>query len=417
MGTSQIPVIIRQAAISVSAAFLFSVVLWCLNQFLSLRGVVNVVASRIVLGFMWLAGAALILLGAKTLPFLKRRKGIAVLGSLFWILGVVAFDWWASRPGLTSNAEVLTPNPDYLPSIMLLYGNKQIQVYNKGRTNLYLWGASYGKVNVPIEREPRMVAPAAYYYFVADNLEDQLRSNLKDGLEGYTSFRAFATTEDSKKYTIRGIIVAKVLSGNVNIRTQTLPLIDGWKNTDNDMSPEPMTNALTEGEIRRVADELAKKLPNQTLPTPIPIPPRERQLSEWQKVKLISNLSQYRGQKIIIFASKGSDTWAYANDFRNALKSAGWKVKGPLAAPANIPVVDVQVSVSCIVGTPVTAYQALRGTLPFLNIRTRDFLVLDCDVPKEMAVLWIGGIGLNSPGVYPPFGLQGSNLPPKLWEF
>jgi hypothetical protein len=92
--------IVRKIFIGVSAAFLFSVVLWCLNQFLSLRGVVNVVASRIVLGFMWLAGAVLVLLGAKTLPFIKRRQLAAMLGSLFWILGVVALDWWAPKPPL-----------------------------------------------------------------------------------------------------------------------------------------------------------------------------------------------------------------------------------------------------------------------------------------------------------------------------
>jgi hypothetical protein len=291
-----------------------------------------------------------------------------------------------------------------------------------------------------------MVAPGAYYYFLADNLEDQLRSNLKDGLEGYTSFHAFATTEDSRKYTIRGILVAKVLSGTVTIRTQVLPLIDGWKNTDteNDTpTPVPTVNVLTEEQTQKIADAVAKKLPKPApkvitnehfnlppevlkttdtvtvvTPTPTPQPPpRERQLSEWQKVKLTSNLAQYRGQKIVIFASKGDDTWRYANDFRDVLRSAGWKVKGPLAAPANIPVVDVQVSVSCIVGAPIVPYRTLRGTLPFLNIRTRDSLALDCEVPEEIGVLWIGGKDSNPPGIYPPFGLQGSKLPKKLWVF
>jgi hypothetical protein len=128
VGSSQTRAIVRKAVIGVSAVFLFSVVLWCLNQFLSLRGVVNVVASRIVLGFMWLAGAVLVLLGAKTLPFIKRRKLVAILGSLFWILGVGALDWWAPKPpplaadAKTSStptpiAKLATPTPTTTPVV------------------------------------------------------------------------------------------------------------------------------------------------------------------------------------------------------------------------------------------------------------------------------------------------------------
>ncbi len=120
---------------------------------------------------------------------------------------------------------------EYVPEIILLYRNKTIEVHNQGRSNLYIWGGAYGDSKIPIEphSEPRMLAPTAFYYWNVDNFEDQLQAALSNGQEGVTTFHAFITTEDSKKHTIRGLIYAKKSNGELEIRTQELPTVEGWK--------------------------------------------------------------------------------------------------------------------------------------------------------------------------------------------
>lgn len=89
---------IRRAAITSLAGFLFWLLLWCLQSFLGVRGVVQMVASRILLFFMWLSGAGLIVLGALTLPRLQSRRLFMAVVNTVWIVGVVALDRWAPRP-------------------------------------------------------------------------------------------------------------------------------------------------------------------------------------------------------------------------------------------------------------------------------------------------------------------------------
>ena len=141
----------------------------------------------------------------------------------------------------------------------------------------------------------------------------------------------------------------------------------------------------------------------------------ERRLTEWQKTKLRANLSRYAGSKMVIVASEGGDTWAYARDFRAIFVKTGWNVKGPILAPPSIPVVDVQLSVnSDYFGgnpPPPEAFQTLEGTLTFLGIRCRDGLIMDPDVPVNIIVLSVGGKGTIPPSNYPPFALKSVDIP------
>jgi hypothetical protein len=111
----------------------------------------------------------------------------------------------------------------------------------------------------------------------------------------------------------------------------------------------------------------------------------ERRLTEWQKTKLRSNLSRYSGSKMVIIASEGEDTWAYAKDFRAIFLKTGWRVNGPIQAPPSIAAVDVQLSVNYKYfggnPPPPESFRALQGTLSFLNIRCRNSLVMDPSVP------------------------------------
>lgn len=117
------------------------------------------------------------------------------------------------------------------PEVLLFYQNKRIEIHNPGPATLYLWGGAYGNSKVPLDSSPpRVIVTGAYYYLFMDSFESQLRTALarKAAAEGTTSFHAFVTTEESKKYTIRGILLGKMADGSLSVHTQILPTVEGW---------------------------------------------------------------------------------------------------------------------------------------------------------------------------------------------
>jgi len=86
----------RPVVFTVSAVGCFSFVLWGINQFLALRGVVNVPASRVVL--VATVAAAIAGLYAFTRLFLKKGNIYFWIGTVAVILSGIGLDWWAPRP-------------------------------------------------------------------------------------------------------------------------------------------------------------------------------------------------------------------------------------------------------------------------------------------------------------------------------
>jgi hypothetical protein len=118
---------------------------------------------------------------------------------------------------------------EYAPVVTLIYDEKMIKVFNKGRTAINIWGLSYGKIPRELAREPRLIAPDFYYYAVPEHIEQQFRDSLQVDQEGYTPCHIYITTADSKKYTVNCWLIGKKTSSDqINIHTQTLRTVEGW---------------------------------------------------------------------------------------------------------------------------------------------------------------------------------------------
>lgn len=86
---------LRIAIASISAAFLLSLFLWGLNQYLSLRGVVHVLASRILLGLMWPIGTLLLCVFVWQLNIKKWLKwAFAALFAILVGTALLALERW-----------------------------------------------------------------------------------------------------------------------------------------------------------------------------------------------------------------------------------------------------------------------------------------------------------------------------------
>jgi hypothetical protein len=104
----------RKITIVASAGFLLGLCLWGLNQYLSLRGVVNVLASRIILAFMWPIGTLLI--AVLLWPVQMRRgakKACICILSLLLAGSLLALERWTLKQAEQSpptKEELLTVN-------------------------------------------------------------------------------------------------------------------------------------------------------------------------------------------------------------------------------------------------------------------------------------------------------------------
>jgi len=119
-----------------------------------------------------------------------------------------------------------------------------------------------------------------------------------------------------------------------------------------------------------------------------------RLLTEWQKTTLTADLSRYRGQKILLLASSGPEAQSFANDLKVFLssKDIGWKVEGPIPAPTDQRVMDMQITVNDDYWgkQDPDAALALRENLKFVGIRVRQAMVVDPGVDSDQIALWIG---------------------------
>jgi hypothetical protein len=117
-----------------------------------------------------------------------------------------------------------------------------------------------------------------------------------------------------------------------------------------------------------------------------------RHLSEWQRGKIGSGVSQYLGKKILIMASSGKNTWSYAQDFRDVFASSGWKVEGPKhVPPIDELIIDVQLSANGMLGTPPKAEAlAVLNSFKEAGIKHRERFMLDPDISSDLLVLWVG---------------------------
>jgi hypothetical protein len=115
-------------------------------------------------------------------------------------------------------------------------------------------------------------------------------------------------------------------------------------------------------------------------------------LSEWQRGKIGSEISQYAGKDILIMATSGKSTWSYAQDFRNVFVSSGWKVEGPKpVASIDDLMIDVQLSTNGTLGVPPKPEaMAVLNSFKEAGIKHREHFMLDPDITPDLLVLWVG---------------------------
>jgi hypothetical protein len=121
-----------------------------------------------------------------------------------------------SQAGLTRKQLAL----DYALSVDLIYAGDLLQIWNRGKTNIYLWGNKYGGAT-DFGKEPMQITPAGSYYLLTNVLQSVIHKQLGQNGEARVPFDLYLTSEDNKKYVAHNTLWEIVKDGTITIHTQT----------------------------------------------------------------------------------------------------------------------------------------------------------------------------------------------------
>lgn len=111
----------------------------------------------------------------------------------------------------------------YVVSVEVAYdpSTKRINIFNKGQTNVFLWGSKMGDGPALIEKEPRLITPGGFYYVFADQVEAEAIKKTGGNGEMRGDLKLYLTNLNETKYQVSTIIFAKCENNQVSINMQT----------------------------------------------------------------------------------------------------------------------------------------------------------------------------------------------------
>lgn len=131
----------------------------------------------------------------------------------------------------------------------------------------------------------------------------------------------------------------------------------------------------------------------RTLPDPreLEAQSENRHLWEYQKARMVQEITKYAGAKLLILTTSGEHTQDYAKGFYDVFANqAHWDVTGPRVLPAFYEsMIDVQVSADNGIPSRPEVLAVING-LKDAGVKCRKGYVYDPDVKRGLIVLWIG---------------------------
>lgn len=113
---------------------------------------------------------------------------------------------------------------NYLPSIDVQYDavNQQIQVYNRGRTNLFIWGSNFNGEKQLMDDNGRLITPSGLpYHFPGKDLNQILASLLASKESVFVPFELFFKDGRGIKYTSKNNFFISEKNEQMGIEVQT----------------------------------------------------------------------------------------------------------------------------------------------------------------------------------------------------
>jgi hypothetical protein len=111
---------------------------------------------------------------------------------------------------------------NYAISVVLTYDDSQrrLNLFNNGKTNIWLWGTKLSNQKPTLEKEGRVIAPTGYYYFNFAPIRQELVQKLPKGGESQILFDVYLKTANGRPYVVVALLVASWSGDVLQLRTQ-----------------------------------------------------------------------------------------------------------------------------------------------------------------------------------------------------
>jgi hypothetical protein len=109
---------------------------------------------------------------------------------------------------------------NYVPSVDFIYAGDRLQIWNRGKTDIALWGTKYNGDSAYLS-SPVMITPANFYYILGTLLQARILKDVGKNGEARVPLEMYFSTADNKRYILHGELWEVVKDGQITIHTQS----------------------------------------------------------------------------------------------------------------------------------------------------------------------------------------------------
>jgi hypothetical protein len=114
----------------------------------------------------------------------------------------------------------------YDVTLTLVYQNHRFEIYNDGKTKLYLWGGKLNNGPKSVDTHSFTIPPQQYYYLPATQLEKEILTKVGPDRQANVPFEIYVSDELGSKHVAKFNLLIQTPNNTVAIHTQMLQLID-----------------------------------------------------------------------------------------------------------------------------------------------------------------------------------------------
>jgi hypothetical protein len=98
---------------------------------------------------------------------------------------------------------------------------KRLNIFNRGRENIWLWGDKLGSGPKTVEKEGRLIVPGGSYYIFADTFEREVLEKVGHDGETQVPFQLLGKDAADRPFVVDLVLFVQVRDGAVTVHTQT----------------------------------------------------------------------------------------------------------------------------------------------------------------------------------------------------
>ena len=112
--------------------------------------------------------------------FEKFQLALLAVQTAIFLSTLVAAVWIGTRQN-EINRQLLDLN--FRLSLEITYDKGHINIYNKGKENVWIWGSQFRDDPMQIDKTGRLIVPGGFYYILTDRLQPLMQKGHKQDKE------------------------------------------------------------------------------------------------------------------------------------------------------------------------------------------------------------------------------------------